>query len=101
MMDRTPAQANSTKAHDASAKPGESKPHALSEQIALLRNDLSGLADTVTGLAKEQFGDTIEGAQNAAADKAGELTAAIRSKPMQATAIAAGLGFVVGLLMTR
>lgn len=85
--------------HD--SKSGAAKPTAISDQIELLRTDLAGLADTVTGMAKEQFGETLSGAQTAAADKANELSSAIKSNPMQSAAIAAGLGFVLGLLLTR
>ena len=50
---------------------------------------------------KDQVGETIGGAQLVAAEKAGELSAAIRSNPMRSAAVAAGVGFVIGLLMTR
>jgi ElaB/YqjD/DUF883 family membrane-anchored ribosome-binding protein len=83
------------------SKSGAAKPTGISDQIELLRTDLAGLAVTVTGMAKEQFGETLEGAQTAAADKAGEMTAAIKTNPMQSIAIAAGVGFVVGLILSR
>ena len=102
MMDRTSAQSNITDPTRSSGSTGgASKPNAISDQIALLRNDLSGLAETVTGLTKEQLGNTLTDVQHAATDKADEMTAAIRAKPMQSAAIAAGIGFVIGLLMTR
>ena len=97
MMDKTSTPHN-TKASDSSAgpkpasQPPTSQPHGISDQIALLRKDLSGLAETVTVLAKDQVGETIGGAQLVAAEKAGELSAAIRSNPMRSAAVAAGVG---------
>ena len=87
MMDRTAAQTKSFQPQNSNPGSGASKPNALSDQIALLRNDLSGLANTVTDLAKEQLGEKIGEAQHAAADKAGEMSAAIRANPMQAAAM--------------
>ena len=101
MMDKTSAQPNSKQPQDFRTTTGASTPNAISDQIALLRKDLSGLAGTVTDLAKDHLGETIGDALHAALGKAGEVTAAIRANPMQATAIAAGVGFVVGLLLTR
>ena len=102
MMDRTSAQSNANQPIGATGSSGgATKPGAISDQIALLRNELSGLAETVTGLTKEQLSDKLADVQHVATDKAGEMTAAIRSNPMQSTAIAAGIGFVIGLLMTR
>lgn len=101
MMDRTSTPHN-TKASDSGAGPKPaSQANGISDQIALLRKDLSGLAETVTVLAKEQVGETFGGAQLAASDKAGELSAAIRANPMRSAAVAASVGFVIGLLMTR
>lgn len=84
-----------------SKSPGTPKPHGISDQIDLLRNDLSGMAEAVTALAREQLGETAGDVQHAAANKAGELQAAIRSNPMQSAAVAVGIGFFLGLIMTR
>ena len=88
-------------AGDKPSKPPEPRSQAVSDQIALLRKDLSGLAETVTGMTKAEIAEKIGDAQTVAADKASELQANIRSNPMQAAAIAAGIGFVLGLLLTR
>jgi ElaB/YqjD/DUF883 family membrane-anchored ribosome-binding protein len=73
----------------------------VSEQITLLKNDLSGLAKEVTNLTKGKIDETVGGVQDAAAGKVDDLTKAIREQPMQATAIAVGIGFVFGLLLAR
>ena len=106
MMDKTstpynPKVSDSGAGPKPASQPPASQTPGISDQIALLRKDLSGLAETVTVLAKDQVGETIGGAQLVAAEKAGELSAAIRSNPMRSAAIAAGVGFVIGLLMTR
>ena len=103
MMDRTErmsGQTNDTK-KTASSVGLSGKPSGISDQIELLRSDLSGLAEQVTGLTKEKIGEKIGEVQDAAANKADELQASIRAKPMQSAAIAAGVGFVLGLLLTR
>jgi ElaB/YqjD/DUF883 family membrane-anchored ribosome-binding protein len=74
---------------------------AVADQITLLKNDISGLAKEVTGLTKGKIDDTVAGLQDTAATKADDLAAAIRNEPMKATAIAAGIGFIVGLLLAR
>jgi ElaB/YqjD/DUF883 family membrane-anchored ribosome-binding protein len=96
MLDRISSQSG-----DPRTTVGGSKTQTISEQIELLKTDLSGLAQTVTGLAKEQIGEKAGEVQAVAGEKAGELQAAIRSNPMQSAAVAAGIGFVIGLLMTR
>lgn len=97
MLDRMSNQTNSNDAQPTSAASKQS----VSDQIALLRSDLSGIANTVTGLAKEQLGETAGEIRGMAADKAGDVKSAIRTNPMQSACIAAGIGFAVGLLMTR
>ena len=73
----------------------------LAEQITMLKNDLSGLAKEVTGLTKGKIDEAVGGVQEVAADKVDDITGSIRRQPMQATAIAVGIGFVFGLLLTR
>lgn len=74
---------------------------SVAEQIALLKSDLSGLAEEVTGLTKDKIGGAVADVQNAAVEKVDDITASIRNQPMQATAIAIGIGFVFGLLLSR
>jgi ElaB/YqjD/DUF883 family membrane-anchored ribosome-binding protein len=73
----------------------------VGDNIAALRADITGLADSVKRLAAEQVGSSVEDVQDKALEKLGEVEAAIRRNPGQATAIAAGIGFVVGLILSR
>lgn len=69
----------------------------ISSQIETLKSEFTDLAGKVALATKAQAADL----QHAAEDKTQELRHAIRSNPMQATLITAGIGFVFGLLMTR
>lgn len=86
---------------DSNAKAAANGTKGVADQITMLKNDLSGLAKEVTGLTKGKLDDALSDAQDAAAGKVDDLTVAIRRQPMQATAIAVGIGFVFGLLLAR
>jgi ElaB/YqjD/DUF883 family membrane-anchored ribosome-binding protein len=91
----------------------------LSKQVAVLREDIANLTAIVSEYSKEQAGQLKAAAADKAAGlaKAGshaaetaKLTAqvaysdaedAIRANPSSAVGIAAGLGFLVGLLTAR
>ncbi len=73
----------------------------VGDNVAALRADIAGLADSVKRLAAEQFGSTAEDVQDKAMEKLGDVEAAIRRNPSQAAMIAAGVGFVVGLILSR
>jgi ElaB/YqjD/DUF883 family membrane-anchored ribosome-binding protein len=73
----------------------------VGDNIAALRADIAGLAESVKRLAAEQIGTTSEDVQDKAMEKLGEVEAAIRRNPTQAALIAAGIGFVVGLILSR
>ncbi len=77
------------------------RPAAGEDNVAALRADISNLADSVKRLAKEQLGATAEEVQDKAKEKLGDLEAAIRRNPSQAALIAAGVGFVFGLILSR
>jgi ElaB/YqjD/DUF883 family membrane-anchored ribosome-binding protein len=66
-----------------------------------LKSELSQLASTVQKLAADQFGEAAEAAQQQAANKVSDLEVAIRKNPTQAAAVAAGIGFLIGLVLTR
>ena len=97
MLDRMSNQPTSNEVRPKSAASKQS----VVDQIALLRSDLSGIANTVTGLAKEQLGETVGDVRDVAQHKADDVKSAIRANPMQSAAIAAGIGFALGLLMAR
>lgn len=69
----------------------------LRDQIATLRRDLSELTETVRKQAKNQLGET----QERAAAKVDEFEDEIRRKPITAAAIAAGVGFLIGAIISR
>lgn len=69
--------------------------------VEQVKSELANLASTVQKLASEQFGSAAGAVQEQAAQKVGDLEAAIRRNPTQAAAIAAGVGFLVGLILRR
>lgn len=69
----------------------------LREQIDTLKTDFANLSDTV----RKQASRGIEQAQETAAEKVEDLEAHIRRNPIQATAIAAGIGFLIGAILSR
>ena len=91
----------------------------LGEQIETLRHDLGSLTQTIAEIAKEKRGEALAGTKSAfdsvrdkAADSAetAQLTAMefqdqtrdfIKSQPAIALGIAAGVGFLVGLVGAR
>ncbi len=77
--------------------------HAKDENVTVetLKSDISNLASTVQKLASEQFGAAAGQVQDQAVEKVNDLESAIRRNPTQSAAVAAGVGFLVGLLLTR
>lgn len=73
----------------------------IGDNVAALRADIGALSDSVKRLAKEQLGATAEEVQDKAIEKLGDVQAAIRRNPTQATLVAAGIGFLVGLVLSR
>ncbi len=60
----------------------------------------SSLDDLATG-AQDKVTSAIDSAQELAREQYDNLTLAIRRNPLQAAAIAAGIGFVLALLARR
>ena len=69
----------------------------LANQIDAIRADLQNLTSTVGRIAKGQ----VNRAQDKAMETANEAEEAIRRNPLQAVAIAAGLGFLFGVFTRR
>jgi DUF883 C-terminal glycine zipper region len=90
-----------TKPTEATSTLEQAPTKSVADQITLLRNDLVGLAQSVSGLVNEKIGETTANLETDAAKKTTELQQAITSNPMQAAAIAAGVGFFLGILLTR
>lgn len=69
----------------------------LANQIDAIRADLQNLTSTVGRIANKQ----INRAQDKAMETANEAEEAIRRNPLQAVAIAVGLGFLFGVFTRR
>ena len=80
---------------------GEDQPSSSKSNVDDLKTELGNLSRTVKNLASEQMGSTAKDVQDKAARKMNDLEAAIRRSPTQAAVMAAGVGFLVGLLLTR
>ncbi len=74
---------------------------AVGDDVAALRADIANLATSVKQLATEQVGSSLADVQDAAMGKVGDLEDTIRRKPAQSALIAAGIGLVVGLILSR
>lgn len=85
----TPGAARSTAASD------------IGDNVQALRQDIASLADSVKRLAAEQIGSSVEDVQDKAKEKISDIEASIRRNPSQSALIAAGIGFVVGLILAR
>jgi ElaB/YqjD/DUF883 family membrane-anchored ribosome-binding protein len=73
----------------------------VTDNVAALRDDIASLAQSVKRLAAEQIGTSVEDVQDKAMEKVGDLEATIRRNPTQSALIAAGVGFVLGLILSR
>jgi ElaB/YqjD/DUF883 family membrane-anchored ribosome-binding protein len=69
----------------------------LANQIEAIRADLQNLTSTVGRIASKQ----VNKAQDKAMETAYEAEEAIRRNPLQAIAIAVGLGFLFGVFTRR
>ena len=69
----------------------------LANQIDAIRADLQNLTSTVGRIAKGQ----VNRAQDKAMETANEAEEATKRNPLQAVAIAAGLGFLFGVFTRR
>jgi len=74
--------------------PNRTSANEVGDNVAALRTDIANLAESVKRLATKQVHDT-------AVEKLDNVEAAIRRNPTQASLIAAGIGFVLGLILTR
>ena len=66
-----------------------------------LKAEIAGLAETVKKLASEQMGSVVSGAQDQIQEKLGNVESMVRKNPTQSAMVAAGIGFVVGLILSR
>ncbi len=66
-----------------------------------IKSDISNLTDSVRKLASDHMGTAVEGAQDQVKQKLSDIELSIRKNPTQAALVAAGIGFLVGLVMIR
>jgi ElaB/YqjD/DUF883 family membrane-anchored ribosome-binding protein len=78
---------------------GSGNPDAdeIADQIDAIRTDIQNLTSTVGRIANKQ----LNRAQDKAMATASEAEEAIRRNPLQAVAIAVGVGFLFGVLTRR
>ena len=66
-----------------------------------LKSDISSLAETVKNMTSDQLGSVVSGAQDQVQEKLGNIESMVRKNPTQSAMVAAGIGFVVGLILSR
>ncbi len=66
-------------------------------EIDELRRQVKDLTDKYGSMAQNTFSDVKQSVR----DNMGDIEQQIREKPVQATLIAAGVGFLIGALLTR
>ncbi len=67
------------------------------KEIDDLRRQVKDLTDKYGTMAQQTFSDVRQTVR----DNVGDIEAQIRDKPVQATLIAAGVGFLLGALLSR
>lgn len=88
-------------AHSTGPDATKSAANDVSDNVTALREDVANLAASVKRLAAEQIGTSVEDVQDKAMEKVGDLENAIRRNPTQSALIAAGVGLVVGFILSR
>lgn len=73
----------------------------VKENYESLRSDVADLASSVKKLADAEFGGALSSAKETAEKNLGQIEKSIRQNPTQAAMVAAGIGFLVGLVLTR
>ena len=77
--------------------PGKQDADEIADQIDAIREDLQNLTSTVGRIANKQ----LNRAQDKAMATASDAEEAIRRNPLQAVAIAVGVGFLFGVITRR
>lgn len=81
--------------------PRDTRAGDVQDNFEAIKADVAKLGESVKKLASDQFGTAVGDAQDKMQEKVGDLERAVRRNPTQAALIAAGVGFVVGLIMLR
>jgi ElaB/YqjD/DUF883 family membrane-anchored ribosome-binding protein len=73
----------------------------LRDSYSDLRGDVASLTEAVKKLANAELGGAVGDAQQMAEKGLSSIETSIRKHPTQAALVAAGFGFLVGLLLIR
>jgi len=73
----------------------------VADDFDALRADVSRLAENVRKLAANELGTSVEDLQAKAGEQITAAERAIRRNPTQAALLAAGIGFLAGLVIIR
>lgn len=73
----------------------------MQDAYGSIRADVADLASSVKKLAGAQLGDAVSDVSDVAQERLSQVEQSIRKNPTQAALIAAGVGFLVGLVLTR
>lgn len=73
----------------------------VADDFDALRADVSRLAENVRKLAANELGTSVEDLQAKAGEQITAAERAIRRNPTQAALLAAGIGFLAGLIIIR
>ncbi|NJM35571.1 MAG: DUF883 family protein [Rhodomicrobium sp.] len=82
---------------DAAKNSSSQNQEDLKVQIEKLKSDIADLTDTV----KREARDKLKDAEAVATEKFEDLEAQIRRKPITAAMISAGIGFLLGAILSR
>ena len=93
--------ATATFAQQVAQKAMETPSDKVASDVEALRADIASLASSVSALAGAKLGMTMDDAHAKAEKTMAQMERAIRQNPTQATVIAVGIGFVIGLVMSR
>ena len=64
-------------------------------------SDIGASVGEMAGAAKEQATRAVDSAQHVAMDTVGDLEKRIRANPTQSALVAAGLGLMIGMILSR
>jgi len=73
----------------------------VSDSYETLKSDITKLSQSVKTAATEKIGDAAGNVQETIQRQVGVVETQFRNHPLQSTMIAAGVGLVVGLLISR
>ncbi len=73
----------------------------MDDQYKRAAADVSSSVNEMAGAAKEQASRAMDTAQTAAMDTVSDLEKRIRANPTQSALVAAGIGLMLGMILSR